>query len=71
MVPGFPGGLLEYRILQGERNVNSFFQIFLKNSFGISGPGEMVGNGNKPTPGVGFTHFDILIFWAWMDLENS
>lgn len=68
---GFPGGFLEYRILQGERNVNTFFQIFLKNFFGTSWPGEIVENGNKPTPGVGFTHCDILFFWAWMDLEKS
>ena len=69
--PGFPGGFLEYRILQWERNVKTFFKILSKNFLVYRGAGEMVGNGNKPIPGVGFTHCDILIFWAWMDLEKS
>ena len=28
VISGFPGGFLEYRILQGERNVNTFFKFF-------------------------------------------
>lgn len=48
-----------------------FFKFFKKIFPAYRGPGEMVGNGNKPIPGVGFTHCDILLFWAWMDLENS
>ena len=47
---------------------SNFFEKILP---GISWPGEMVGNGNNPIPGVGFAHFDISLFWAWMDLENS
>ena len=64
VIPGFPGGILEYRILQGERNVNTFFQIFLKNFFRHTGAYRAAGNGNKPIPGVGFAHCDILLFWA-------
>ena len=37
---GFPGGFLEYRILQGGRNVNTFFQIFLKNFSRYTGAGR-------------------------------
>ena len=67
----FPGGLLEYRILQGERNVNTFFQFFLKNLFGIPGPYRAAGNGNKPIPGVGFAHCDIFLFLGINGLEKS
>lgn len=35
----FPGGFLEYRILQGGRDVNTFFQIFFEKFFRHTGAG--------------------------------
>nr|DAI62037.1 MAG TPA: hypothetical protein [Caudoviricetes sp.] len=47
---------------------SNFFEKFFRHT---GAPGGVARNGNKPTPGVGFAHCDILIFWAGMDLENS
>ena len=61
---------LSVEYYKGKGMSRLFSNFFEKNFLGIPGPGEIVENGNKPTPGVGFTHCDILLFWAWMDLEK-